>query len=108
MAEKTYVGIDMGTSRTSISTSTGVRETAWSFVGYAEDHVAKKALGGREVIYGQEAVQNRMSVNLVRPLDHGVIKTAGKEGELAKKAVRGLVEHVMSKRTSPPETPSMP
>ncbi|MHC4514432.1 MAG: rod shape-determining protein [Planctomycetota bacterium] len=101
MAENTYVGIDMGTSRTSISTSTGVRETVWSFVGYAEDHVAKKALGGREVIYGQEAVQNRMSVNLVRPLDHGVIKTEGKEGELAKKAVRGLIEHVMSKADIP-------
>ncbi len=101
MAEKTYVGIDMGTSRTSITSSTGVRETVWSFVGYAEDHVARKALGGREVVYGQEAVQNRMSVNLVRPLDHGVIKTAGEEGKLAKKAVRDLVEHVMSKADIP-------
>lgn len=101
MAEKTYVGIDMGTSRTSISTSTGVRETVWSFVGYAEDHVARKALGGRDVVYGQEAVKNRMSVNLVRPLEHGVIKTSGEEGRLAKKAVRHLVEYVMSKAQIP-------
>ncbi len=96
MSEIVYIGVDLGTSRTSITTSTGVRETVWSYVGYAEDHVARKALGGRELIYGIEALENRLSVNLVRPLGKGVIKTEGKEGDLARKAVRDLLQHILS------------
>ncbi len=74
MSETVYVGIDMGTSRTSITSSNGVRETVWSYVGYPEDHISKKLFGGRELILGQEAMENRMSVNLHRPLEHGIIK----------------------------------
>ena len=80
MGEKTYVGIDMGTSRTSITTSTGARETVWSFVGYAEDHVARKALGGREIVYGQEAVQNRIWNALKRKLLAPVVELRGAAG----------------------------
>lgn len=90
--ETIYIGIDLGTSRTSITTSTGFRETVWSYVGYPEDHVARKALGGRDVIFGEEAVENRMSLDLHRPLDRGVIK----EEDKAKKAVRDLLQHVIS------------
>ena len=73
MSEIVYVGMDLGTSRTSITTSTGVRTTVWSYVGYAHDHVSKKLLGGRDKVFGEEAVQNRMAVDLVRPFDKGVI-----------------------------------
>ena len=38
--EVVYLGIDLGTSRTSVTSSTGARETVWSYVGYPEDHVA--------------------------------------------------------------------
>ncbi len=65
MSDVVYIGMDLGTSRTSISTSTGVRETVWSYVGYPRDHVAKKKMGGRDVIYGKEAVDNRMSLDLI-------------------------------------------
>ena len=58
MADTVYLGIDLGTSRTSITASTGVRETIWSYVGYPKDHVAKKKFGGRDVIFGKEAVEN--------------------------------------------------
>ena len=38
MSETTvYLGVDLGTSRTSISTSTGFRETVWSYVGYPKE-----------------------------------------------------------------------
>ena len=57
MSETIYLGIDLGTSRTSITCSNGTRETVWSYVGYPKDHVAMKALGGRSVIYGKEAVE---------------------------------------------------
>ena len=36
-----YIGMDLGTSRTSVSASNGVRETVYSVVGYPKDVVAK-------------------------------------------------------------------
>lgn len=68
-----YVGIDLGTSRTSISASNGVRETVVSVVGYPRDVVSRKFLQ-KEVLFGEEAVRNRLAVNLFRPLEKGVIK----------------------------------
>ncbi len=56
MSETVYLGIDLGTSRSSITSSNGVRETVWYYVGYTKDHVARKKFGGRDVIYGKEAV----------------------------------------------------
>ena len=96
-SETIYVGIDLGTSRTSITTSTGVRTTVWSYVGYPEDHVAQKMLGGRDRIFGEEAVANRMSVDLHRPLAQGVIK----DDEKSRQAVHDLFEHVMSEAKIP-------
>ena len=71
MSEPVFLGIDLGTSRTSITTSTGFRQTVWSYVGYPKDHVAKKKLGGRDIIYGKEVLDNRMSLNVYRPLAGG-------------------------------------
>ncbi len=94
MSEPIYIGIDLGTSRTSVTCSNGVRETVWSYVGYPKDHVAMKALGGRSVIYGKEAVENRMSVDLVRPLAGGSIKKRdGRDTAEMKRALRDLLEH---------------
>lgn len=90
--ETVYLGIDLGTSRTSITSSTGARQTVWSYVGYPEDHVAKKALGGRDIIFGEEAVENRMALDLHRPLERGFIK----DSEIDRRAVRDLLEHVIS------------
>ena len=97
MPETVYVGMDLGTSRTSITTSTGTRDTVWSYVGYPQDHVAKKALGGRDVIFGEEAVENRMSLDLHRPLAKGVIK----DDATSRKAVKDLLDHVLSKADIP-------
>lgn len=68
-----YLGIDLGTSRTSVSASNGERETISSFVGYPKDHVARKLLG-QDVLYGDHALEKRLSLNLYRPLADGVIK----------------------------------
>jgi rod shape-determining protein MreB len=97
MSEVVFVGMDLGTSRTSITTSTGVRTTVWSYVGYAQDHVSRKHLGGREKVFGEEAVQNRMAVDLVRPLDKGVIC----DDEKSKQAVRDLLEYVIEQADIP-------
>ena len=96
MSETVYLGVDLGTSRTSITSSNGVRETVWSYVGYPKDHVARKKFGGRDVIYGQEAVANRMSLNLIRPLAGGSIKSrSGRDTDEMKRALRDLVEYAV-------------
>ncbi len=96
MAEDVYLGIDLGTSRTSITCSTGFRETVWSYVGYAKDHVSRKMLGGRDVVYGKEALDNRMSLELMRPLEGGVIKARkSKDSTETKKAVKDLLGYVI-------------
>ena len=59
-----YLGIDLGTSRTSVSSSNGVRETIASIVGYPKDVVAQKLLK-KDVLFGDEAVRHRLSLGLL-------------------------------------------
>ena len=61
-----YLGIDLGTSRTSISGSNGVRGTTGSLVGYPKDHVARKLLK-KDVLFGDEALEKRLSLRMFRP-----------------------------------------
>lgn len=68
-----YLGIDLGTSRTSVTASNGVRESMASYVGYPKDVVSRKLLK-KDVLFGEEAIEKRMSLNLYRPLGEGVIK----------------------------------
>jgi len=98
MSENTvYLGIDLGTSRTSISTSTGHRETVWSYVGYPKDHVAKKKFGGRDIIYGKEALEGRMALDLYRPMAGSSVKHKGASDDAKRKqAIKDLLEHVVS------------
>ena len=49
-----YVGIDLGTSRTSIASSNGIRESTFSVVGYPKDVVSRKLLR-QEVLFGEES-----------------------------------------------------
>ena len=97
-----YVGIDLGTSRTSVAASNGVRQTVWSFVGYPKDLVSRKALK-KDVLFGKEALENRLSVDLYRPLEKGVIKFSdGTNGasdidvEKNMQAAKDLVKHAIS------------
>ncbi len=71
-----YLGIDFGTSRSSVSASNGVRETVSSFVGYPKDVVSKKMLK-RDVLFGDDAMKNRLALNFFRPLE--VLKKAKPE-----------------------------
>ncbi len=82
-----YLGIDLGTSRTSVSSSNGVRETVASFVGYPKDVVARKLLK-RDVLFGDEAVKHRLSLDFYRPLEHGVLKSSDEGGAAAASNLR--------------------
>jgi len=68
-----YIGMDLGTSRTSVSASNGIRETVYSMVGYPKDVVSKKLLK-RDVLFGKEALEKRLSLKLFKPLEKGVLK----------------------------------
>jgi rod shape-determining protein MreB len=68
-----YLGVDLGTSRTSVAASNGQRVTISSHVGYPKDVVSKKLLK-RDVLFGDDAVEHRLSLNFYRPLAAGVLK----------------------------------
>src|ERR1051326_4309208 len=70
------LGIDLGTSRSSIVSMGGTRKTVASYVGYPKDPVSRKLLKA-DIIYGKHALDNRLAVDLYRPLENGVIKYHG-------------------------------
>src|SRR5215203_3843577 len=95
------MGIDLGTSRSSIVSMNGVRKTVESYVGYARDPISRKLLKA-DVIYGRHALDNRLAVNLFRPLEKGVIKgtrddgnTSGDEGQQNLKAAKDLLRYMV-------------
>jgi rod shape-determining protein MreB len=92
-----YMGIDLGSSRTSVSASNGVRETIASYVGYPKDVVAMKLLK-KEVLFGDEALEKRLSLDFHRPLAHGKLKFAtatGKENTDAVRATKDLLAEII-------------
>ncbi|MCA8944394.1 MAG: rod shape-determining protein [Planctomycetes bacterium] len=83
-----YIGMDLGTSRTSVTASNGVRETVFSIVGYPKDIVSRKLLK-KDVLFGREALEKRLSLNIFKPLEHGVLKNStDPNSEDAKQIVR--------------------
>jgi rod shape-determining protein MreB and related proteins len=86
-----YVGIDLGTSRSVVSASNGNRKWVESYVGWPKDFVAKKMLGKR-VLFGSEALEHRLALNLSRPLQNGVIKEGTERDDAA---VHELIGHLI-------------
>jgi rod shape-determining protein MreB and related proteins len=76
------LGIDLGTSRSSIVSMGGVRKTVETYVGYARDPVSRKMLKA-DVIYGRHALDNRLAVDLVRPLEKGVLRGTRDDANLS-------------------------
>jgi rod shape-determining protein MreB len=87
-----YVGIDLGTSQSSITASNGQRQVVKSLVGWPLDMVSRRILK-KDVLIGQEALDNRPMLDLHRPLERGLIKE-GSEKDLA--AVRELLQQLLS------------
>ncbi len=90
-----YIGMDLGTSRTSVSASNGVRETVYSIVGYPKDVVSHKLLK-KDVLFGKEALEKRLSLKMYKPLEKGVLKYTGDakmdaEAKLNLKAAEDLI-----------------
>ncbi len=86
-----FVGIDLGTSRSSISASNNEREWIESYVGWPRDFIALKVVR-KPVLFGSDALEHRLSLDLCRPLEHGVIK----EGiERSEEAVKEIIKHLI-------------
>ena len=87
-----YIGIDLGTSRSSVSGSNGERHVVDSYVGWPRDMVARKVLK-KDLLVGREALDNRSMLELHRPLERGLIKEGA---ERDAKAVRELLRHLLT------------
>lgn len=86
-----HIGIDLGTSRSAVSASNGKRKWVESYVGWPKDFVARKMVG-KDILFGEEALKNRLSLQLVRPLEFGVIREGTERHE---EAVRELIHHLI-------------
>ncbi|MHC5025646.1 MAG: MamK family actin-like protein [Planctomycetota bacterium] len=92
------LGIDLGTSRSSIVSMRGSRKTIESYVGWPRDAVSQK-LFNTDVVYGRAALDNRLALDLYRPLEHGVIKGTGagdkKKQDRNLEAAKLLLKHLV-------------
>ncbi len=86
-----YLGMDLGTSRTAVSASNGVRESVLTAIGYPKDVVSRKLFKGREALFGEEAISKRTSLNFHQPLAEGVIKNV----DVEKKAAEEIIRHAL-------------
>jgi len=86
-----YIGMDLGTSRTAISASNGIRESVLTAVGYPKNVVSRKLFKGREAIFGEEAINKRTSLNFHRPLAKGLIK----DNNVEKETVQDIIRHAL-------------
>lgn len=96
-----FIGIDLGTSRTSVSASNGSRHTVLSCVGYCRDVIGERRLGKR-ILVGQEALDNRLALNIVRPLKNGAIDTSDPRSMTA---VQEVLKHAISLCEPVPDRP---
>jgi rod shape-determining protein MreB and related proteins len=98
-----YVGMDLGTFKTSVASSTGLRDELLSAVGWPKDHFARTLLG-RDVVFGKDLIEHRLALDVVRPFEKGVlkynnIKECGVRPQDVKKhqeAARLLVDHAVA------------
>jgi len=78
--EALLVGIDLGTSRSGVAGSNGVRKIVESYVGWPKDAVSTRHIK-KNIVFGTEALDNRLSLHLFRPLEKGVLKHTLKDEE---------------------------
>lgn len=99
----TYLGIDLGSFKTSVTSSNGRRHSLQTAVGWPKDHIARAMLG-RDVVFGTELREQRLALDIVRPFEQGWLKYRdGSQSGLTtqqvakhKEAARLLLQHAVS------------
>lgn len=96
-----YIGMDLGTFKTSAVASNGRREALATAVGWPKDHLARSMLGC-DVIFGEDVFAKRLALDAVRPFAKGTLKYNNYDGmqkediEKCKEGAKLLVRHVVS------------
>ena len=75
-----YLGLDLGTSQSAIATSTGLKFNVASVVGWPKDFIAHNVVK-KPIVFGDECIKFRTSLNVIYPLEKGVMKYRGKSSE---------------------------
>ncbi len=73
MANPVYVGMDLGTFKTSVASSAGYRDVIPTAVGWPKDHIARTVVG-RDIVFGKDLTEHRLALDVVRPFEKGVLK----------------------------------
>lgn len=90
-----YIGLDLGTSQSAVATSSGVRVNTTSVVGWPKDLISFK-LHQKSILFGDECMRNRMSVDIFYPFEKGVIASSakGNKSEDAERKAAAPVEYI--------------
>jgi len=97
MANVYSVGIDLGTSRSAIATSEGKQVATRTCIGYPRDIIARKRFG-KEYLLGDEALANRLALDMVWPLADGVIREDDRAREATGLILRYLIDQALPHR----------
>ena len=105
-----FVGMDLGSFKTSVVASNGNRATLHTSVGWPKDYVARAFLGC-DAVFGEDVARQRLALDVVRPFAKGALKylddaQAGvTAADIAKRrlAAKLLVEHAVSLLSPPPD-----
>ena len=95
-----FVGIDLGTSRSAIAASNGVRTCIDSIVAYPRDVISQKALG-KDKLFGAHAWRHKHSCNVYRPMEKGAVMykeldtSLNKDSQMTTQAMRDLLQHIV-------------
>ncbi len=89
--EVLYIGIDLGTFRSVMVSSDSHEVEELTVIGTPKDLIAKNFLK-RDVLFGEEALKNRLALNLFRPLEHGVIKDTPEDRDF----IAHFITHLIS------------
>ena len=93
MSGRLYVGIDLGTFQSTIASSAGAMHSIETVVGRPKDPVARNFLK-RDVLFGADALKNKLACNLYRPMAAGVAQDDDANLAAAKAFVSHLIETV--------------
>lgn len=85
-----YLGIDLGTSETTVCASNGISARRKSVVGWPKDLISQKLLK-KEILFGEDALKHKLALNLYRPLEKGVIKDTDGDLDASKELIKYII-----------------
>jgi rod shape-determining protein MreB and related proteins len=94
VAKHYFMGIDLGASRSTMVGEDGTKVFMESVVGWPKDLISLKALE-ENILFGQDAIKMRDSLEISRPLVDGVLKEGlGRDKEAVEELLRHMIRQV--------------